>query len=140
MPATCPPAILYQVVVRRLLAVAESDIETRRITVVIVRVNAAVLLAVALVDDVLEPVPALLLSSELAVERDMSPAPAERGAVRPVAATAERLAGTLYTVVGLALAAAGLAVAGCGEGGGREGRESGGESGKGGELELHGDY
>ena len=81
MPATCPPAILYQVVVRRLLAVAESDIETRRITVVIVRVNAAVLLAVALIDDVLEAVPALLLSGKFAVERNVSPTPAERGAV-----------------------------------------------------------
>lgn len=92
---------------------------------------------VALVDHLLEPVPALLLRRELPIERDVRPAPADSARVRPVAAAAEGLAGGLDAVVGLAVLAAGLGVAGRGEGGGRGGGEGDGEGGEGGEVELH---
>lgn len=93
---------------------------------------------VALVDHLLEPVPALLLRRELPVERDVRPAPADPARVRPVAAAAEGLAGGLDAVVRLAVLAAGLGVAGGCERRGRGGREGEGEGGEGGEVELHG--
>lgn len=123
---------------RRSLAVTEPNIEAGRVAVKVEVVDPAVLVPEALVDNLLKPVPALLLRRKLPVERDVRPAPADPARVRPVAAAAEGLAGGLDAVVGLAVLAAGLGVAGGCEGGGRGGREGEGEGGEGGEVELHG--
>ncbi|KAH9903183.1 hypothetical protein C8Q73DRAFT_40784, partial [Cubamyces lactineus] len=132
-----PPSSTPPVGPLRLLAVAETDVEARRVTVEVVVVDTSVLRPVALVDDLLESVPALLLRRELAIEGNVGPTPADRGAVRPVVAATEGLASGVHARFALALLAAGLTVAGGGERGGREGRDGGGESREGGKLELH---
>ncbi|KAJ2966655.1 hypothetical protein NUW54_g13743 [Trametes sanguinea] len=98
-------------IMERLLAVAEVDVEASGIAVVVVGVLAAVLLAVALVEDVLEPVVALLLRSEPAVQGNAGPSPVEGVAVIPVVTAAEGGAGAGHAVPALTLLAPAYAVA-----------------------------
>ena len=118
-----------------LLAVAEVNVEARIVPIVAVSVDAAVLVSVALRDDVREPVEALLLRVERALEVDLGVAPRHRGGALPVAAAAECLAGVVHAGLGLAGLAAGGGVAGGCECGGRERGEGSSDDG---EPELHG--